>query len=85
MVFKLIVLVGLCSMVEGTNIEKKRFLEPLISKNEITREKAEAKLKDMVLKDMRILKAFILQSSKFKLENGCSRKILATWTDGGWM
>ena len=84
MVFKLIVLVGLGRVLEGTDIEEKRFFEPLSSKNEITKETAEAELKDMELKDMRILNAFIVQSGKFQLDNGKKRKILATWNEGEW-
>ena len=84
MVYKLLTLVGLGENVPGTDIEMKKWVESLTSNKEITREKAEAKIKQLKKQYPNIIKAFIIQASKMKLENGKNRKILATREDGTW-
>ena len=86
MVYKLVVLVGLGKNVEcgDKSVEVKEWVELLKNKVEITKVHAESKIKAIIPIYPHIIKAFIIQSSKFKLSNGRNWKILSTWEGGKW-
>ncbi len=86
MVYRLTALVGHGEHIKyGDNqVEKKEFVELMMSKTEIPRKRAEVKILELKRKYPNIIKVFIQQTGKVKLSNGCRRRIIATWEGGKW-